>query len=135
MQILQNKVLRLRTKQNRYTPVATLLKLSSEMSVNQLGAYHTLLTVHRAINEKKPQYIHNKLSTKIPINGQTFPMRQQNKVEVPKYMLSISRGSFCYRGATLWNNLPPALRETKSYKKFKPHLRKWVISNIPIKPT
>ena len=71
MQILQNKVLRLRSKQSKYTPVATLLKLTNEMSVNQLGAYHTLLTVHRAINEEKPKYVFDKLSRKVPINGAT----------------------------------------------------------------
>ena len=115
--------------------MATLLKLTKEMSVNQLSAYHTLLTVHRAIKEGKPKYIFDKLSTKVPIEGEIFPMRQQNKVEVPDYKLTLSRGSFCYRGVNLWSRLPLYLRETDSYRKFKPQLKKWVVSNIPIKPS
>ena len=105
------------------------------MSVNQLGAFHTLLTVHRAINEGNPKYVYDKLSTKIAYEGSIFPMRQQNKVAVPNYKLNISRGSFCYRGAKFWNQLPLQLRECKKYEKFKPDLKRWVISNIPIRPT
>ena len=46
IQILQNKVLWLMCKKDKYTPVSTLLNKCKEMSVNQLGAFHTLLTVH-----------------------------------------------------------------------------------------
>ena len=124
LQILQNKVLHPRSKQNKYTPVSTLLKYCNQLSVNQLGAFHTLLTMHKAIYEEKPKYVHDKLIQKAAVEGQIFPARQQNKVKVPNYQLTISRGSFCYRGATLWNKLPLHLRSNDNYKKFKPQLKK-----------
>ena len=107
------------------------MKSCNEMSVNQLGAYHTLLTMHKAINEQTPKYVYDKLTEKVPVDGRR---RQQNKVTVPNYRLTVSRGSFCYRGATLWNKLPDQLRENVAYKKFKPQLKKWIKSNIPIRP-
>ena len=119
LQILQNKVLRLRSNQNKYTPVTTLLKICNEMSVNQLGAFHSLLTLHKAVHENKPKYISDKLSSRAPNGNEIFPMRQQNKVFLPNYRLTVSRGSFCYRSAKLWNNMPPYLREITPYKLFK----------------
>ena len=105
------------------------------MSVNQLGAFHTLLIVHKSIFEKKPKYISDKMLAKVQIENGRLPLRQNDKITIPNYNLTVSRGSFCYRGAKLWNEMPSHLREITSYKVFKKNLKKWIISNIPIRPS
>ena len=59
----------------------------------------------------------------------------KNQISNINYMLSISRGGFCYRGATLWNQLPNHLRKPGNDAAFKKGAKSWVVQNIPIKPT
>ena len=49
LQVIQNKVFRLQTNLQRETPLTELLRCTGAMSVHQLIAYHTIMTVHRVI--------------------------------------------------------------------------------------
>ena len=59
LQVLQNKVLRLKTGLDYDTPTSTLVSESNDLSVHQLIAYQTILTVHKTLRNKKPTYIYN----------------------------------------------------------------------------
>ena len=48
--------------------------------------------------------------------------------------LTISRGGFFYRAATLWKLLPADMKNMMEPVQFKKKLRDWVKRNIPIKP-
>ena len=133
LQVLQNKVLRLKTGLDRYTPTNILVKTSDELSVQQLTAYHTLMTIFKAIRFKKPLYLSNKLELRQPIDNQVFPHRQLNSVYV-KAGLTISRGGTLYRGAKLWNLLTNDLKMEISQVKFKSNVKKWIRENVPTKP-
>ena len=97
MQVLQNKVLHLKTGLDYETPTSTLISEAKEMSVHQNIAYHTLLTVHKSIVKKKPTYIFDKFKKKLPTNIGILPHKQANKVAVTG-KLSITRAGFMYRG-------------------------------------
>ena len=134
LQVLQNKVLRIRTGLDRYTRTSTLLNTSKELSVNQLAAFHTLLIVHKAVKSGKPKTISEKLSVRIPTGEQIFPQRQINTIKTRRCHLALSRGGFCQRGKKLWNKMPQELRIIESYETFKKKMKKWVNQNVPIKP-
>ena len=134
LQVLQNRVLRLKTGLPRDTHLTDLLQESNCMSVQQLTAYHTLMTVHRVITTGFPKYLANKLKLKKP-GVVVFPHRQLNTIEVPNVNLTLSRGGFIYRGAILWNLLPQIMRSEENPKSFKNQLRKWIKSNISPKPS
>ena len=133
LQVLQNKVLRLKTGLDRYTPTNLLVKISEELSVQQLTAYHTLMTVFKAIRFKKPLYLFNKLELRQPIDNQVFPHRQLNNVYI-KAGLTISRGGTLFRGAKLWNLLSDDLKTEISQVKFKTNVKQWIRANVPTKP-
>ena len=115
------------------TPLVELLKKSGSMSVQQLTAYHTIMIVHRVINSGYPKYLFDKLKLKQP-GDRIFPHRQLNTIQVPNVNLTLSRGGFIYRGATLWNLLPATLRSETKQSKFKSHLKKWIRTNISPRP-
>ena len=133
LQVLQNKVCRLKTGLPYDTPTSTLIKASNELSVHQYVAFSTLLLVHKIVQNKKPKYLAEKLKLKVPQNGQIFPHRKINTISTIE-TLSISRGAFVYRGSQLFNNLPQDLRCTDNHKIFKKKTKEWVKENVAIKP-
>ena len=127
LQVIQNKVLRLQSGLPQDTPLTLLLEATNEMSVMQLTAYHTLMTVHRTISTGQPEYLARKL--KVRTEG-----RHKNTVLIPNVNLTISRGGFFYRGATLWNMLPENMRDGMKTPTFRTALRRWIRANIGIRP-
>ena len=93
-------------------------------------AYHTLLSVHRAVRAGKPKAINKKIQLKSPQNNQIITQRNLSSVKVPKANLTVTRGGFCFRGSTLWNSMPLELRRIEKYTKFKIKLKKWVKKEI-----
>ena len=130
LQVLQNKVLKLRSRKPQDYPTAKLLK---ELSVHQLVAYHTLLQVHKTVTTKKPKYLHDRLILQIPNDEYIFPHRQYYTMKVVGQN-EFSRSGFFYRGTMLWNKLPLDLRTCDKSRIFKTEVWKWVNNNISIKP-
>ena len=127
LQVLQNKVLRMKTNLPYETHTSELLKESNELSVHQLVAYHTLLTVHKSVFKNTPKYISQKFNLK-PENN-----RQLNTVSISG-TLTVTKGGFMYRGGCLWNQLPNEIRINGNYKSFKSKIRNWIRNYIQIRP-
>ena len=124
LQVLQNKILRLKTGLPYDSTTASLLAASGDLSIQQLTAYTSLLTAQKSIIHQEPVYLTRKLQ------------RSQDSLKVtsPKYSLSVSRDSFFYRTAALYNLLPVCLRNETNPEQFKKLVKPWILANIPIKP-
>jgi len=134
LQVLQNKVLRCKTRNfNRHTPTCDLLKETGDLSVHQLGAYHSLLTLARIFLKNKPEYFVNRLSLRKPASNNIFPSRHLNMIQV-NCNLSLSRSGFSYRTSKLWNCLPGNLRSLTNMKMFKGEVKEWVKEFVTVKP-
>ena len=133
LQVLQNQVLRLQTGLGWETPTSQLVSEARAMSVQQLTAYHTLMTVFKAVRLKKPTYLAEKFRLRQPSEFETFPHRQTNTINASAG-LTISRGGTVYRGAKLWNLLSQDLRNEEKIEIFKQMVKKWIFRNVPIKP-
>ena len=134
LQVLQNKVLRIKCQNyDINTPTVDLLNSCGDMSVHQLGVFHTLLQVFNIVHSGQPEYLAKKLQLRKPKDEYVFPQRQINTIDVRGY-LTLSRSGFVYRGAQLWNSLPTDMRQQSEYKAFKIELRQWVNINVPVKP-
>ena len=137
LQVIQNKVLRLKIKTGIYemnTPTSILLDAAQDLSVHQQGALHTVLLVFKLVTRKKPAYLARKFRLKLADAEHIFPNRQENTIQVKSSKLSISRSGFVYRGGKIWNQLPKSLRSEKKLSVFKRLVKKWVTENIPKKP-
>ena len=122
LQILQNKVLRLKTGLPRETPTTVLLQASNDLSVQQLTAYTSLLTAQKSIFHQEPAYLAEHLTLR------------SNSINQAHTRLTVTRGGFFYRTAAIFNSLPDDLRCPMEPKVFKAKIKPWVKKNIPIKP-
>ena len=119
---------------DRNTSTKVLLEKAKELSVHQLGAFHTVQTVFKAVTNEEPKYLFNRLKLRKPAeDGTIFPHRMLNTIQA-NYTLSLSRSGFVFRGSKLWNLLPSGIRSEKCPKKFKMKSKSWILENIPIKP-
>ena len=134
LQVLQNKTQRLIT-QNYELNAATdvLLRETKDLSVNQLGAFHTVMTAFKAIQSTKPKYLSDKLKLRTPEPEKPFPHRQLNTIKI-NCSLIISRSGFFYRASKIWNQLPSILRNETTISRFKTGLKEWILKNVPRKP-
>ena len=133
LQVLQNKVCRMKTMLGRQTSTKKLLESSKELSVHQLVAYTTLVTVHKIKMNKKPTYLDTRLNMRPLEQDAIEPRRQVNKIEV-RQNLTLSRAGFIYRGSLLWNQTSEAMRVNLNTVMYKREARKWVELNVSIKP-
>ena len=134
LQVLQNKTLRLKT--GNFTlnaPTNDLLDANKDLSVHQLGANHTLVTVHRIVTTGQPEYLANKLALRKPEPVMIFPKRHVHTIHFNSSR-TVVRSGFVYRGAYLWNCLPVDLRLETKTDAFKTEVQKWVRENISRKP-
>ena len=132
LQVLQNAVLRLQTGLGWFTPTQVLVKRAKELSVHQLVAYHSALQVFKCQKTSQPEYMFNKLFLN---NDHRVGLRSAtNQLISINYNLSLSRGSFFYRAAKIFNSLPGHIKQIKTIPTFKKHLKIWIKENIAIVP-
>ena len=133
LQVLQNKVMRLKSGFDYQTPTETLVRICDELSVQQTTAYHTLMMIFKIVRFRKPLYLAKKLMLQQPTGHGIFPHRHLNNIHF-RADLTISRGGLVYRGAKLWNSMNPLLKNEEKISKFKRSVRKWIVHNVPAKP-
>ena len=129
LQIIVNKVLRSLTGLDHYTPVTKLCDASGKLSVHQRTALYTISSVHKALQLHKPVYSYSWFKP----DTQESKLRNQNRNRVD-YNLSISRGSYFYRGSRLYGQLPESLVQTSNLMAFKKGAKEWIKKNIPVLP-
>ena len=126
LQVLQNVVLRLKTRMGMDTPVKTLLYEAKQLSVQQLAAYHSMLSVYKCKLSKQPEYMYRRLFPDRNDNG----ILRYNLIQID-YKLSLARSSFFYRASTIiWNALECDAKMASSVQKFKVLTKKWIKNNI-----
>ena len=91
------------------------------LTVNQLIAYHSLLTVFKIRQSGEPEY----LASFLQDDSRT------GRIILPNTQLSLFMKSFGRRGAANWNQLSLELRKSTKIGHFKRGVRKWVLDNIP----
>ena len=119
-------------KRQRHTNKSTTsIAETHDMSVHQLIAYHTFLSMYKILQTKKPTYIYNRFTNENSTND--MRRRNDNNLNI-QGDLTLTRGGFMYRGAKLFNMIPNEIKNVKKYKKFKVQIKKWIKLHIPIKP-
>ena len=130
IQVIMNKVLRSLTGLPRETPIRLLLEKSGYLSVQQLAAYHTLVTTFKVLLNKEPVYIFNNLSQ----NTNNFEITRAPTAFHPRYKLSTTRQGFMYQAQKLYNLLPASISRSENPIIFKNAVKPWIKLNIPVMP-
>ena len=119
LQVIMNKV-----------QVCLLLEKSGYLSMQQLTAYHTLVTTFKVLQNKEPVYIYDALIQSRNSSDRT----RAPTVFQPNYQLSTTRQSFMYRAQKLFNLLPENVSSSENPLIFKKSVKPWIKLNIPAMP-
>ena len=103
------------------------------MSIHQLIAYHTILTVFKVVKTGEPVHLAKRFDVDQLGQEGDRARRNQHNIRV-EFTLSICRAGFVYRGAQLWNMIPVNIRTAKTIRDFKTEVKKWIRQNIGIHP-
>ena len=139
LQVNMNKVARLVTRLDIYTPTSVLMQQCGWLTVRQLMAYHSLMLLHKTLKNQTPTYLFQKVTSSF----EQYNTRQAADYEaalaeagvmeragVEDCELELTRNSWCWTSVSWYNRLPPNLRAENKAGKFKTRLKDWVTSNI-----
>ena len=141
LQVCQNKVARVVTKLDRYTPTMVLLSQCGWMPVKQLMIFHSLLLLHKTIQQQTPEFLYEKITS-----GSEQPHTRHSVVAasslaaaglprqptVEECELELKKRSWCWSSPVWYKKLPLDLRAEKKLPKFKTRLKEWVKMNVEI---
>ena len=120
LQVLQNIAAQVVTHSPPRAERLTMYSRLKWLTVNQLIAFHTLLTVFKIRNSGEPEY----LASFLQDDSRT------GRIILPNTKLSLFMKSFVWRGASTWNQLSLELRKSVKIGHFKRGAREWVLRNI-----
>ena len=130
LQIVQNKAARVVAKRGIYTPVCDLRRQCGWLSVRQLVFYHSVILVHKTLQNKSPKYLYSKLATEFSYNTRLASSESVRMGPQFQAKLSLTEKSFMNRATVSYNQLPTSLRVVQSEQTFKKRLKTWVIENV-----
>ena len=120
LQVSMNKVARIVTKLDIYTPTSVLMKQCGWLTVRQLMVYHSLMLLHKTLKFRTPEYIFQKVTFQ---EQQGYNTRQAadymtalvsagvtERAGVRNCQLEITKNSWCWASVKIYNKLPPDLR-------------------------
>jgi hypothetical protein len=122
IQILQNKAAQIVSHSPPRAARVQMFTKLDWLTVNQLVAYHTLISVFKIRKSREPEYL-----SKFLCNDSRY-----GKIMFEKIELKVATKSFVFRGSESWNLLPIAAKNCQKIGEFKPKLRKWVKENVPM---
>ena len=108
LQILQNKAARIVSHSPPRAHRAIMYSKLQWLTVNQLVAYHTLLTVFKIRQTGEPEYL----------AGYLLDDNRAGRIIIPNTQLSLAKNSFVWRGSLSWNLLPLHLRNSSKIGHF-----------------
>ena len=132
LQTAQNKAARYMLKCSWDTPTRELLSKCNWLSINQLAAFHSIVTIHKILHCKEPKYLSDKFQGTFPRNTR---LASSGAIRIDcrfKASLSLTESSFRWKAAKLYNRLPEDIRTEKRLPSFKANLKTWIKDNIDI---
>ena len=139
LQVNLNKVARLVTRLDIFTPTRILMQQCGWMPVRQLMAYHSIVLLHKTLKHQTPSYLYQKVTS----GSEQYNTRQAatyatalatagvtEKASVASCELDLSSESWCWSSVKWYNQLPAGLRAESKLGKFKTRLKDWVTMNI-----
>jgi hypothetical protein len=130
LQVIQNTAARCVTRLGWNTRVSVLLLQCGWLSVRQMVFYHTMVQLYKIRQDKKPVYLHDKISKSFQQNTR---LAMGNGIkETEKIKSDERKKSFIPRATKTWNSLPVSLRSFVNIKIFKKELKNYVKKNVKI---
>ena len=106
---------------------------SKRLSVEKIITYDRAIMAHKIPSEKVSRNLKGKFTGRNQISK--YETRRMHDLQIPKPRLELSKRSFSYVGAKVWNDIPNAIRNVESTHLFKHNMKAHLLgqSMEPIK--
>ena len=128
LQVLQNKACRIILKQNRFSHAADLHSTLDLPFLSQRRELHTLVMIHKILNDKAPPYLTRMVKPVEQRPAQTATRGADTfLLELPLFRTNKGQGAFSFLGPRMWNSLPQEIRmlAEQSENIFKKAVIQW----------
>lgn len=106
--------------------VTPYLNVHSILKMKHRRKFHLACLLFDLLRRKEPSYLYNKLTWMS--SHRTCESRQCSiQLVVQKHKTASFRGSFRYAASRCWNNIPPPIRNTQSFLKYKSKLKEYIL--------
>ena len=90
---------------------------SKRLSVEKIITYDRAIMVDKILRKRCPENLKGKFTRRNQISK--YETRKMHDLQIPKPRLELSKRSFSYVGAKVWNDIPNAIRNVESTHLFK----------------
>ena len=98
---------------------------TARLSVEKLMTYDRATMVHKILKEMGPETLKGKFIRRTHISK--YETRRINDLQIPKLRLELSKKSFSYVGAKVWNDIPNDIRNVTSSHLFKQKMKSYLL--------
>ena len=105
------------------TPTKEVLHTLNWPPLHKRWDLHKCLITHKILNKKMPDYLKNTFTYVFNTHNRTTRSSQSKLLALPPIKTNYGKNRLGYSGASIYNELPPAIREITSIPSFKSRLK------------
>ena len=117
LQRLQNRVMRLILKCNRYTSSSFMLDALQWLSVKQRVYFLTMVFLYKIFNDMLPRYLCDRIKRGSSLHR--YNTRNAEDARTPHFLLRRSQNSLLYKGINFFNSMPRQIKRAATMVEFK----------------
>ena len=127
--MFQNTSARIITKTSRFDHITPVLKDLHWIPVSHRVDFKILVQTYKTLHDQGPKYLNDLLNIYQPTRN--LRSKNSNQLVVPKTItVRFCERSFSNAAPKLWNDLPSAIRDSKSVNVFKRSLKTHIFTQI-----
>ena len=98
---------------------------SKRLSVEKIITYDRAIMVHKILRKRCPENLKGKFTRRNQTSK--HETRKIHDLQIPKPRLELSKKSFSYVGAKIWNKIPNDIRNVESTHFFKHKMKTYLL--------
>ena len=117
LQRLQNRIMRLILKCNRYTSSSFMLDALRWLSVKQRVYFLTMVFLYKIFNNMLPRYLCDRIDRGRDLHR--YNTRNAEDARTPNFLFGRSQNSLLYKGINFFNSMPRQVKRAATMAEFK----------------
>ena len=89
--------------------------------------YFTALLTFKSLNGLAPGYLTDCFQRISDVTNSNTRNASQGNLYPPRFKTANGQRSFSFRAVTIWNSIPPSIRDSSTVNSFKVHLRNYLL--------
>ena len=128
LQLVQNFAGRILSGKRKFDHITPTMKQLKLLPVSDLLYIREATMMYKIRNNLAPHYLTELFHTRSEVHR--YNTRNKDSLSLPKCRTSLAQQSFVFRGASVWNTVPSAIKSSSSVYVFKRNLKKSLLSRF-----